>query len=94
MKRIRFSNLALADLENIAEFIGRDSQAAARRVVIRIEEMCFVLVEFSSLGALSEVPRARKLIVPDLRYKIIYEVYEKTDTVVILRIYHGARNMD
>jgi len=46
MMRVRFSSLALQDLEEIAEYIGRDSVEAARRVVNRLEEACFSLREF------------------------------------------------
>jgi addiction module RelE/StbE family toxin len=94
MMRIRFSRLALQDLEEIAAYIRRDSVDAARRVVNGIEEACFSLSEFPELGAKSEVTRARKLFVPGLPYKIIYEVAKARKTVVILRVYHDARESE
>ncbi len=93
MRRVRFASLALADLENIAACIGRDNVEAARRVVNRIEEMCFALRDFPELGVRSEVSGARKLVVPGLRYKIMHEIFEETSTIVILRVYHGARDV-
>ena len=44
------------------------------------------------MGRASEVPYALKLAVPGLPYKIIYEANESTDELILLRIYHGARN--
>lgn len=90
--KLRFSALALADLEDIAAYIERDSEDAARRVVNRLEELCFSLREFPELGVMSEIPRVRKLFVPGLPYKIIYEIVRKTGTVVILRVYHDAQD--
>lgn len=93
MRRVRFSELALEDLENIAEYIRTDSEENARRVVNRLESACFALRDFPEMGLLSEVPRARKLVVPGLRYKIIYEAAKKTGAVVILRVYHNSRDI-
>ncbi len=90
MNRVRFSALALADLENIATYIGHDSIAAARRVINLIEEVCFSLGEFPELGVTSEIPRARELLVPGIPYKVIYEVMRAARTVIILRVYHDA----
>lgn len=94
MRRVRFSTLALADLESIVTYIERDNAVAARRVVNRIEEVCFSLGEFPGLGMISEVPRARKLFVPGIPYKVIYEVMRAKSTVVILRVYHDARDIE
>lgn len=91
--RVRFTELALADLQDIAVYIGRDSEAAARRVINRLEEVCRKLGEVPGMGRVSEVPPARKLTVPPWRYKIIYQVDEAAREVVILRVYHGARNL-
>ena len=44
------------------------------------------------MGHASEVPDTLKLAVPGLPYKIIYEAEESTDELIILRIFHGARN--
>lgn len=43
MTRVRFSNLALTDLEEIANYISQDSPKAAARVINRLEEVCYKL---------------------------------------------------
>jgi toxin ParE1/3/4 len=93
MMRVQFSELALADLEEIAAYISQDSPAAAQRVINRIEQVCKKLGAMPGLGTVSELPPARKFIVPPWRYKIVYEIDEGRQTVVILRVYHGARNL-
>lgn len=93
MLRVRFTQFALADLEDIAAYISRDSEHEARRVINRLEEVCQKLGEIPGMGRLSEVPPARKLTVPPWRYKIVYQIDETAGEVVILRVYHGARNL-
>jgi toxin ParE1/3/4 len=93
MMRVRFSELALADLEEIAAYIGRQNPAAARRVINRIEQLCAKLGAMPGIGRISELPPARKFVVPPWRYKIIYEIDETAQQVVILRVYHGARDL-
>jgi plasmid stabilization system protein ParE len=93
MMRVRFSDLALADLEDIAAYISQTSPEAARRVINRIEDVCAKLGAVPGMGRISEVPPARKFVVPPWRYKIVYEIDEAAQQVVILRVYHGARNL-
>jgi plasmid stabilization system protein ParE len=90
---VRFSVQALADLEDIAAYLEARNPAAARRVINRIEELCFALGEMPGLGRPSEVAGARKLLVPKWPYKIICEIGDTPDRIVILRIYHGARDL-
>lgn len=90
---VRFSNQALADLEDIDAYIGARNPTAARRVINRIEELCFALGEMPGLGRPSEVEGARKLLVPEWPYKIIYEIAAEPDRIIVLRIYHGARDL-
>jgi addiction module RelE/StbE family toxin len=90
---VRFSHQALADLEEIASYIEGRNAVAARKVINRIEELGFALGEMPGLGRPSDVVGARKLLVPEWPYKIIYEIGTQPDRIVILRVYHGARNL-
>ncbi len=90
---VSFSRQALADLEDIAAYIDARNPVAARKVINRIEELCFALGEMPGLGRPSEVEGARKLLVPEWPYKIIYEIATGPERIVILRVYHGARNL-
>ena len=90
---VRFSNQALADLEEITAYLEPRNAAAARKVVNRIEELCFALGDMAGLGRPSEVEGARKLLVSQWPYKIIHEIGVNPDRIVILRVYHGARDL-
>lgn len=90
--RVRFSDLALTDLEEIATYIAHDSENAARHVIRGIESVCFSLREFPELGVRSKVSRARMLFVPGLPYKVVYEIARAEKAVIILRVYHDARD--
>ena len=92
MKRLRYSLSAALDLEAIYSTIAADNQSAGLRVIAHIRSMENLLAEYPGMGRASEVPDALKLAVPGLPYKIIYEADELTDELIILRIYHGARN--
>jgi toxin ParE1/3/4 len=93
---VRFSKLALSDLKQIADYIAANNEAAARRVINRLEELCYLLGDLPGLGRPSNVAGVRKL-VADWNYLIAYEIQTRRDgaprAVVILRVYHGARNL-
>ncbi len=93
MKCVRYSPSAALDLEAIFSTIAADNQSAALRVLAHIRSMTSLLAEYPGMGRPTGVPDALKLLVPGLPYKIIYEADELTDEIVILRIYHGARNL-
>jgi toxin ParE1/3/4 len=94
---VRFAKLALSDLKKIAARIAAEDEAAAARVINRIEERCFLLGQFPNLGRPSNVAGARKLLVHEWGYMIIYEIHAARDgaptRVVILRVYHGSRRI-
>lgn len=91
--RVRFTEFALSDLEAIAAYIVESSPGAAGHVINEIERVCRKLGELPGMGRISEVPPARKLTVPPWRYKIIYQMDEEAGEVIILRVYHGARDL-
>ncbi len=45
------------------------------------------------MGRVSELPPARKFVVSPWGFKIIYQIDEAKQQLVILRVYHGVRNL-
>ena len=90
-RRLRRSEAAESDLDDIWSYIAADSPAAADRVILRILAAEDRLAEFPELAA------ARPEMRPDLRiwpvgaYLMLYRV--DRDAVEIVRIVHGARNL-
>lgn len=87
-----FSPRAVADLEQIFDYIVQDKPAAAERFVRTLKEKCETLARFP----LIETPREH--LAPALRafpfgsYVIYYR--PEANTVRIERFLHGARDID
>ncbi len=91
MKQPDFTGEAAQDLNDIHDYIGRDSPSAAGHFIQMIEQQCDTLAENPSLG------RSRPELLPNLRsfpggsYTIFYFPLE--DGVEIVRVSHGARDI-
>ena len=88
--KLRWTNLALNDLEAIGDYIRRDSSAEiSTRVIKQILTGVRSLVTFPHLGRAGRVPETRGLVVPNTYYIVPYRV--KDNEVQILAVFHGAR---
>lgn len=87
--RVRWLRTALANLNAEAEYIARDSPAAAARVVKSITAAVEQLAEYPALGRPGRVPGTRELIVTKTPYIVPYRV--RGDVVELLRVFHAAR---
>ncbi len=87
--KIRWLNLALADLDNIFEFIAEDKPVAARRVVKLIWVSVKMLKDYPEMGKPGRVAETRELIVNNTPFIVPYRV--KDNTIQILRVIHSAR---
>jgi len=82
--KVRWLKKALANLEGEAEYISRDSHAAAQREVTAIEQAVQLLASHPALGR-----AGRELVVAGTPYIIPYRV--RRGRVEALRVYHTAR---
>ena len=88
--RLRWTLLAEQDLDQIAEYIGQDSAAAAARVVLElIDQAETLLPKHPALGRPGRVLGTRELVVGQLPYIIAYRVRDKD--LEILRVLHTSR---
>jgi addiction module RelE/StbE family toxin len=83
---------ALSDLQGIFNWIAKDNPAAAQRLVNRIFRKLELLLTpgFARMGRLGLDPGTYELI--ERPYIIVYEVREQHDEIVVLAVFHGARN--
>ena len=89
MATINWSAKAAADIESIAEYIGRDSLANAASQVRMIIERTSVLVNYPELGRIvPELPGSAYRQIPAGRYRIIYQL--KEDDVYIITVHHQS----
>ena len=91
MAKLRWNKVALKDLEQIAEYIARDSELYAARTVQKIFNRVEIL-KLSPYGG-RKVPEMNHENIRELiegNYRIVYEVHSKED-IEILIVFHGAR---
>ena len=72
--RLRWLNLALDDLDEIAEYIYRDNPDAARRMIRRLWESERVLTNLPDLGRPGRVHGTRELVVINTPFVVPYRV--------------------
>ena len=92
MIRLEWTEPAVADLENIQDYIARDSDEYADAVIERLILSVDQLESFPESGRRvpeSADPRIRELLVE--RYRIIYRL--RKGAVQVLAVVHGARNL-
>lgn len=86
---VRYSRVALRQLDEILEYISTDNPDAARGVVRHISNSINALSSFPNLGRPTNKKNIRVLTVTRFPYLVFY-VASNAD-ITILRIRHGAR---
>jgi toxin ParE1/3/4 len=92
-RRLLLSPRAVADLEEIADYIGRDNPVRAASFVAELEAKC------RAVAASPELYPARGDLAPGLRmamqgrYLVLYRDLPGQDTVRVERVLPGARNL-
>jgi toxin ParE1/3/4 len=83
---------AATDLEDIQNWIEKDSPAGAVRMIRRIRaKMDLLLIRgMADIGRPGREDGTRELIEPP--YIIVYEVNRSREEIVILAIFHGAQD--
>ena len=88
--RLRWTKRAERDLDEIADYIGADSPAAAARVVLElIDQVEKLLPRHPAVGRPGRVLGTRELVIGGLPYIVPYRVRHKD--IEILRVLHSAR---
>jgi addiction module RelE/StbE family toxin len=88
--RIKWLNLAVDDLDDIAGYISQDNPEAARRTVRRLWTAVKSLAEQPEMGRPGRVHGTRELVVSDTPLVVPYRVVGSE--IEILRVLHGARD--
>ena len=88
--KIRWLDLAVDDLADIADYIARDSPDAAKRIVSRLWSAVRSLARQPEMGRPGRVYGTRELIVSGTPFIVPYRIIKSE--IHILRVLHGARN--
>ena len=92
-RAVKWTELAKNDLDEVAEFIARDSQFYAKAVVKEARKAAKYLRVFAERGRI--VPEGNSSDIRELflwRYRLIYKV--APNHVYILAFVHGARDLE
>jgi toxin ParE1/3/4 len=85
---------ALADLEDIFNWIAQESVAAAKTVVDRLFSSTELLIDFPFIGHAGREPNAFEWVVPRLPYIVVYEVDRLQERVIVTAVVHGAQDRE
>ena len=91
-RRCEFTELAEADLAEIALYIAADSPKIALRFVAELRRHCHLLTEHPARNRLREEYGAGVRVAVHGKYLIFY--VERGSAIVIERILHGSRHLD
>ena len=90
-RRIEWSSSATVDLQEIADYIAKDSRRYAAATVRRIRDSVRLLKRFPQRGAvIPELGNERIREVSAGNYRIIYRLNQR---ITILGVIHGARDL-
>jgi plasmid stabilization system protein ParE len=87
---LRYTLPALADLDQILDYVVAQSPRGARNVQHRIHAVIDLLLQYPYIGAPTADPSIRRITTPPYPYLIFYEVVG--DEVIIHAVRHGARD--
>ena len=87
--RLRYTLRAAAELNEVLDYIERQSPLGAHRVQARIQTIINLLMQHPSAGQPTSNGRLRRMVVSPYPYLIFYEVAR--DEIIIHGVRHGAR---
>ena len=87
-----YDDEALADLEDIFNWIAQDSPAAATIVVDRLFSSTELLIDFPFMGHVGREPNTFEWAVPRLPYIVVYEIDRAQQRVVVTAVVHGVQD--
>jgi addiction module RelE/StbE family toxin len=87
--RLVWTKTAMRDLDELADYLGMDSERAAYAIAERIRGEAGLLSRFPRSGRIGRVPGTRERVVGRTPYILVYQIV--SGRVRILRVYHGSR---
>jgi toxin ParE1/3/4 len=88
--RIRYTRPALADLTVVLDIVSSRSPKGARSVQSRIQTFVELLADYPLIGARTDDPTIRRLLISPYPYLVFYEV--AGGEVIIHAVRHASRD--
>jgi toxin ParE1/3/4 len=92
--KLRFTQRAVQDIAELADFVRQHNPDAAARVRAAIYEALRNLLLFPQAGRKQEATGVRKLVTRKFSYLVYYTVDPAAQEIVILGIKHPAQERD
>ena len=91
--QVQWTNKAKKRLEEIEVYIGQDSPAAAKKVILTIiKKTAAQLSKYPDSGKPGRLMGTRELLFSDAPYLVVYTV--RSNIMTILTIFHTAQNFN
>ena len=87
--QVKWLRRALANLDDEAAYIAKDSPRAAAELVVHMRDSAAMLAAHPDMGRPGRISGTRELVVTRFPYILPYQV--RGGTVEILRVFHTAR---
>jgi plasmid stabilization system protein ParE len=89
-----FDDRAIADIENVFDWIAQDSPATAKVVTDRLFSSIEILISFPFIGHVGQDPDTLEWVVPRLPYVVVYEVDRARERIIVTGVFHGAQDRE
>jgi toxin ParE1/3/4 len=90
--KLSFSAEARDNIETIYDYIKERNPIAASNVAARIYRSAEGLRQFPHMGRIGLAAGTREWVVPGLPYILVYEVRDGGKEILVLTVFHGARD--
>jgi plasmid stabilization system protein ParE len=87
--KVRYTDTALGELEDIFSYLFERNPAAAKAVAARVRDIAALLAEYPFLGHEADEPSVR--VAPLIRYPFLVFYTVNEDEIVVLNVRHAAR---
>lgn len=87
--KVRWTRLAVADLDSVYEYIATDDPAAAGRIVERIETAVVMLSRHPSAGRAGRIRGTRELVISGTPFIVPYRF--RRAAIEVLAVIHASR---
>ena len=89
--KLRWTPRAVADLEEISDYLIAVSPQAWEHLLLRVERLTEAILDFPLMGKAGLVPGTREFVLSGTPYILVFEL--KDDSVVILSVRDGRMRL-
>jgi toxin ParE1/3/4 len=89
--KLRWTPRAVADLEEISDYLAAASPQAWKHLLLRVERLTETILDFPLMGKAGLVPGTREFVLSGTPYILVFQL--KDDSVVIVSVRDGLMRL-